>query len=78
MDAQYDSQIRSKHNQHHATPQNRSYSGPGRQMGAGAGGLGAFATRMGRVPTPVVRRYILPVAKHLGRNLLVAAIPEIG
>ena len=46
-------------------------------MGAGAGGLGAFAMRMGRVATPVVRRYILPVAKQLGRNLLEAAIPEI-
>ena len=49
-----------------------------RQMGAGAGGLGAFAMRMGIVAIQVVRRYILPVAKQLGRNLLEAAIPEIG
>ena len=48
-----------------------------RQMGAGAGGLGAFAMRMGRLAIPVVRRYILPVAKQFGRNLLEAAIPEI-
>ena len=63
---------------HHATHQNASFSGPARQMGAGAGGLGAFALRMGRVAIPVVRRYILPVAKQLGRNLLEAAVPEIG
>ena len=54
------------------------FSGPARRMGAGAGGLGSFAMRMGRVAIPVVRRYILPVAKQLGRNLLEAAIPEIG
>ena len=78
MDAHYDSQIRSNHNHHHATHQNASFSGPARQMGAGAGGLGAFAMRMGRVAIPLVRRYILPVAKQLGRNLLEAAIPEIG
>ena len=77
MDAHYDSQIRSNHNPHHATHQNASFSGPARQMGAGAGGFGAFAMRMGRVAIPVVRRYILPVAKQLG-NLLEAAIPEIG
>ena len=78
MDAHYDSQIGSNHNPHHATHQNASFSGPARQMGAGAGGLGAFAMRMGRVAIPVVRRYILPVAKQLGRNLLEVAIPEIG
>ena len=46
-------------------------------MGAG-GGLGAFAVRMGRVAIPVVRKYILPVAKQVGRNLLEAALPQIG
>ena len=78
MDAHYDSQLRSNHNHHHATHQNASFSGPARQMGAGAGGLGAFAMRMGRVAIPVVRRYFLPVAKQLGKNFLEAAIPEIG
>ena len=78
MDAHYHSQIRRNHNHHHATHQNASFSGPVRQMGAGAGGLGAFAMRMGRMAFPVVRKYILPVAKELGRNLLEAAIPEIG
>ena len=78
MDAHYDSQTRSNHNHHHATHQNASFSGPAGQMGEGAGGLGAFAMRMGRVAIPVVRRHILPVIKQLGKNLLEAAIPEIG
>ena len=67
-----------KQNFHHrATQQNTPFSGPARQMGAG-GGLGAFAMRMGRAAIPVVRKYILPVAKQVGKNLLKAAIPEIG
>ena len=78
MDALYDSQTRSNHNQHRAAEQNASLSGPKRPMGAGAGRLGAFAMRMWRVAIPVVRRYILPVAKQLGRNLLEVAVPEIG
>ena len=76
MDAHYDSQIKS-HNQP-TTQQNATFCAPARQMGAGAGGLGAFAMRMGTVAIPVVRKYILPVAKHIGKNLLEAAIPEIG
>lgn len=71
MDAHYDSQIQSLAT-HHTT-----FSGPARQMGAG-GGLGAFAVRMGRVAIPVVRKYILPVAKQVGKNLLEAALPQIG
>ena len=47
-------------------------------MGAGAGGLGAFPMRMEKVAIPVVRKYILPVAKHLGKIMLDASIPEIG
>ena len=78
MDAHYHSRIRSNHNLHHAIHQNTSFSGPALQVGAGAGGLGAFAMRIGRVALPVVRRYILTVAKQLGKNLLEAAIPEIG
>ena len=71
MDAHYDSQIQSLAT-HHTT-----FSGPARQMGAG-GGLGAFAVRMGRVALPVVKKYILPVAKQVGQNLLEAALPQIG
>ena len=76
MDAHYDSQLKS-HN-HPTAQQNATFSGPARQMGAGAGDSGALAIRMGRVAIPVVRKYILPVAKHIGKNLLEAAIPEIG
>ena len=54
-----------------------NYSGPARQMGSG-GGLGAFAVRMGRVAIPLVRKYVLPVARQVGKNLLETALPEIG
>ena len=76
MEAHYDFQIKS-HN-HPTTQQNATFCGPARQMGAGAVGLGAFAMRMGRVAIPVARKYILPVAKHIGKYLLEAGIPEIG
>ena len=46
-------------------------------MGSG-GGIEAFAVRMGRVAIPLVRKYVLPVARQIGRNLLETAIPEIG
>ena len=69
MDAHYDSQI--KANTH------TTFSGPARQMGSG-GGIGAFAVRMGRVAIPLVRKYVLPVAKQVGKNLIESAVPEIG
>ena len=69
MDAHYESQIKSV--------AHTNYSGPARQMGSG-GGLGAFAVRMGRVAIPLVRKYVLPVARQVGKNLLETAIPEIG
>ena len=70
MDAHYDAQIQSLAS-HHST-----FSGPARQMGAG-GGLGAFAVRMGKVAIPVIKKYILPVAKQVGKNLLEFALPEM-
>ena len=69
MDAHYDSQI--KANTH------STFSGPARQMGSG-GGIGVFAVRMGRVAIALVRKYILPVAKQVGKNLIESAVPEIG
>ena len=69
MDAHYDLQI--KANTH------TTFSGPARQMGTG-GGIGAFAVRMGRVAIPLVRKYILPVAKQVGKNLIESAVPEFG
>lgn len=68
MDAHYDSQIKSL--------SQTNFSGPARQMGAG--GLGAFAVRLGRVAMPLMKNYILPAAKQVGKHLLESAIPEIG
>ena len=70
MDAHCDSQIKS-------VVAHTNYSGPASQMGSG-GGLGPFAVRMGRVAIPLVRNYVLPVARQVGRNLLETAIPKIG
>ena len=71
MDAHYDSQIQS------LAPHHPTFSGPARQMRAG-GGLRAFAVRMVRVAIPVIKKYILPSAKQVGKNLLEAALPEMG
>ena len=69
MDAHYDSQI--KANTH------TTFSGPARQMGSG-GGIGTFAVRTGRVAIPLVRKYVLLVAKQVGKNLIESAVLEIG
>ena len=74
MDAHHDYPIKS-HNQPRVQ-QNATVCGPTRQMGANAGGLVAFAMPMGRVTILVVCKYILAVAKNLGKTLLEAAIPE--
>jgi hypothetical protein len=50
------------------------FSGPLRQRGAG---FGALAAGIGRVALPLLRRYVAPVAKSVGRNLLQAAVPEL-
>ena len=62
MDAHYDSQIRLQ--SHHQT----AFGGPARQFGSG--GMGAFAMRMGRVAVPLVKKYVLAVAKEFGKNLI--------
>ena len=69
MDAHYDSQIRLQ--SHHQT----TFGGPARQFGSG--GMGAFAMRMGRVAVPLVKKYVLPVAKEFGKNLVSAFVPEL-
>ena len=71
MDAHYDSRIQSLAS-HHPT-----FSGPARQLRAG-GGLWDFAVRMVRVAFPVIKKHILPSAKQMGKNLLEAALPEMG
>ena len=73
MDGQYDSQMKSYN--HLTAQQNATFWD---KMGAGAGALGVFTMRMGRVAIPVVRKYILPVTKHLRKILLAAAIAENG
>ena len=76
MDARWFSQI--KTNDLLTTQQNAALCGPARQIGAGACGSGPFAMRMGRLAIPIVRKYILLVAVEVGKNLLDAAISEIG
>ena len=57
------------------TPIAVAFRGPARQCGSG--GLGAFAMRMGRVAIPLVKQYLMPVAKEFGKNLLSPFVPEI-
>ena len=68
MDAHYDFQIRQQH-------QPSTFHGPARQFGSG--GMGAFAMRMGRVAMPLMKKYVLPVAKEFGRNLVSSFVPEL-
>ena len=67
-DAHYDFQIRQQH-------QPSTFHGPARQFGSG--GLGAFAMRMGRVAMPLMKEYVLPVAKEFGRRLVSSFVPEL-
>ena len=67
MDAQYDFRIRQQHQQ-------STFHGPARQFGSG--GMGAFAMRMGRVAMPLMKKYVLPVAKEFGKNLVSSFVPE--
>ena len=50
------------------------YIGVGRQRGRG---IGALAQVFGRTPIPFLRKYIVPVAKRVGADLLESAVPEI-
>ena len=63
MDAYYQDQL-----------QTGAFAGPGRQMGSG---LGALAMRVGRMSLPLLQKYVLPVAKTVGRELLQQAVPEL-
>ena len=72
MDAHYDAQI-SRNQDNFVT-----HVGPARQFGSGAAGLGALAVRIGRCTLPLWKKYALPIAKKVERNLVSAAIPEIG
>ena len=72
MDAHYEAQI-ARNQENFLT-----HGGPARQFGSGAAGLGALAIRIGRCTLPLLQKYALPFAKKMGRNLITAAIPEIG
>ena len=72
MDAHFANQIGQKTIR---TPNAVAFRGPARQYGSG--GLGAFAMRMGRVAVPLVKQYVMPVAKDFGKNLLSSFVPEI-
>ena len=53
-----------------------TFHGPARQFGSGAG-LGAFALRAGRTAVPLLKKYVGPFVKHVGQNVLEAALPEV-
>ena len=50
------------------------FSGYYRQRGSG---FGALAAGIGRVALPLARRFILPAAKRIGRELLKQGVPEL-
>ena len=54
----------------------RTFHGPARQFGSGAG-LGAFAVRVGRTAMPLLKKYVAPIVKQVGKNVLEAALPEV-
>ena len=68
MDAHYDFQIRQQHQQ-------STFHGPAQQFRSA--GMGAFAMRMGREAMPLVKTYVLPVAKEFGKKLVSSFVPEL-
>ena len=50
------------------------FSGHYRQRGSG---FGALAAGIGRVALPIARKFVWPVAKSIGRDLLMQAAPEM-
>ena len=72
MDAHFANQIGQKTIR---TPNAVAFRGPARQYGSG--GFGAFAMRMGLVAIPLVKQYVMPVAKEFGKNLLSSFVPKI-
>ena len=49
------------------------FSGPYRQRGSG---FGALAMGIGRVALPLARKFIVPAAKRIGKELLVQQHPN--
>ena len=50
------------------------FSGVRRQRGRG---LGAFAGTVARSAFPILKKYFVPAAKRIGKDLIEAAIPQI-
>ena len=50
------------------------FSGHYRQRGSS---FGALAAGIGRVALPIARKFLWPVAKKIGRELIVPAAPEL-
>ena len=50
------------------------FSGHYRQRGSG---FGALAMGIGRVALPLARKFIVPAAKRIGKELLVQTAPEL-
>ena len=50
------------------------FSGHYRQRSSG---FGALAAGIGRVALPLARRFILPTAKRIGKELLKQSVPEL-
>ena len=67
MDAHYDFKIRQQHQQ-------STFHGTARQFGSA--GMDVFAMRLGRVAIPLMKKYMFPVAKEPGRNLVSSFVPE--
>ena len=51
------------------------FRGVGRQRGRG---FGALAHVIGKTSIPFLRKYVVPVAKRIGTDMLEFAAPEIG
>ena len=50
------------------------FSGHYRQRGSG---FGALASGIGRVALPLARKFVLPAAKRIGKELLLQSVPEL-
>ena len=50
------------------------FSGHYRQRGSG---FGALASGIGRIALPIARKFILPAAKRVGKELLLQNVPEL-
>ena len=50
------------------------FSGHYRQRGSG---FGALASGIGRIALPIARKFILPAAKRVGKELLLQSTPEL-